>query len=165
MFPTKSVPKARPVSHDNTRAMINTINTLVMTVGTMGLLAAEDVAGAGGEDEGAAADAAPAVEAAATDEAGAAEVTAANGTKVTGFTTHGVDRAVGEGASGAPGVRAGTRPEAILDALRSPKSVQTGVDSQGRPFQIFTGQNARVVVNPESGKIVSVNPTSAAGAH
>jgi RHS repeat-associated protein len=95
----------------------------------------------------------------------ALEITAANGTKIKGLTEHGVDRAIGDGAPGVAGARAGTRPEAILDALKNPESIKSGVDSQGRPFQVFTGQNARVVVNPESGKIVSVNPTSGAGAH
>jgi len=40
----------------------------------------------------------------------------------------------------------------------------SGVDQQGRPFEIFTGKDARVVVNPQSGKVVSVNPMSGAGA-
>jgi len=173
--PSASSPsRPHPTDHSDIDNKINNqITSVILNAFTFGAFAsASEGGGAGGDEassedagaEGAVAEVAGA-EAAATDEAGAAEVTAANGTKVTGFTTHGVDRAVGEGAPGAPGVRAGTRPEAILDALKSPKSVQTGVDSQGRPFQIFTGQNARVIVNPESGKIVSVNPTSAAGAH
>ncbi|WP_428309894.1 FG-GAP-like repeat-containing protein [Hydrocarboniphaga sp.] len=90
---------------------------------------------------------------------GAAEIVAKNGTRIGGFTRHGVDRAIGDAAS-----RAGTKPQAILDALKNPSKIAEGVDKQGRPFQIFTGQNARVVVNPETGQIVSVNPLSRAGA-
>ena len=86
-------------------------------------------------------------------------INASNGTGITGFTTHGVDRAVGDN-----GDRAGTTPQAILDAVQNPQKVTSGVDSQGRPFQIFTGQDARVVVNPKTGKIVSVNPLSGRGA-
>jgi hypothetical protein len=71
----------------------------------------------------------------------------------------------GPPVQGVAGTRAGTRPEAILDALKNPESIKSGVDSLGRPYQVFTGQNARVVVNPQSGKIVSVNPTSGAEAH
>jgi len=82
-----------------------------------------------------------------------------NGTKVNGFTGHGVDRAIGNAAE-----RAGTTPEAILDALKNPLKIVSGVDSQGRPYQIFTGQDARVVVNPQTGNVVSVNPLSGAGA-
>jgi hypothetical protein len=51
-----------------------------------------------------------------------------------------------------------------LDALKNPAKIAEGVDKQGRPFQIFTGGNARVVVNPETGQIVSVNPLSRLGA-
>jgi hypothetical protein len=99
------------------------------------------------------------------EEAAAPEITAADGTKITGFNKHGIDRAVGEGAPGVKGVRAGTRPQAILDALKNPKSIRSGVDAQGRPYKVFTGKDARVVVNPQSGEIVSTNPTSGAGAH
>ena len=86
-------------------------------------------------------------------------VVAQNGTNVSGFTSHGINRAIGDGAE-----RAGTKPEAILDALKNPKQIVSGVDQQGRPFQIFTGQNARVIINPQSGQVVSVNPLSGAGA-
>jgi RHS repeat-associated protein len=92
-------------------------------------------------------------------------IEAANGTVITGFTEHGVDRAIGDAAAGTPGARAGTRPQAILDAIKNPTKVTSGVDSQGRPYQVFTGKDARVVVNPSSGRIVSVNPLSGAGAH
>jgi RHS repeat-associated protein len=88
-----------------------------------------------------------------------AGIVASNGTKITGLTRHGVQRAIGDGAE-----RAGTRPQAILDALKNPKKIVDGIDSQGRPFQIFTGADARVVVNPQTGKIVSINPLSGAGA-
>src|SRR5262249_42861470 len=83
---------------------------------------------------------------------------AKNGTSVKGYVEHGADRAVGNG-----GDRAGTDPQAILDALKNPRSITSGVDAQGRPYQIFVGGNARVVVNPQTGLIVSVNPLSGAG--
>jgi len=79
---------------------------------------------------------------------------------IKGFTKHGIDRAVGDGAK-----RAGTRPEAILDALKNPTKIKSGIDNQGRPFSIYTGRNARVVINPETRQIISVNPLSGAGAH
>jgi hypothetical protein len=88
------------------------------------------------------------------------EIVAQNGTKITGFTKHGIDRVVGDGAK-----RAGVKHEALLDALKNPKKIVSGVDSQGRPFQTFVGENARVVVNPQTGQVVSVNPLSGAGAH
>ena len=86
-------------------------------------------------------------------------IVAANGTKIVGFTRHGINRVIGDTAS-----RAGVKPQAVLAALKNPARITSGVDSAGRPFQIFQGQNARVVVNPQSGRIVSVNPLSGAGA-
>lgn len=93
-------------------------------------------------------------------EKGGAKIIAKDGTEITGFTKHGVDRAIGDG-----GKRAGTKPEAILDAMKNPSKIKEGVDSQGRPFKVFQGENARVVVNPETGKIISTNPLSGAGAN
>jgi len=53
-----------------------------------------------------------------------------------------------------------------LDALKNPiKAIKNGVDPRGRPYRIYQGRDARVVVNPETGQIVSVNPSSAAGTH
>ena len=51
----------------------------------------------------------------------------------------------------------------ILDALKNPNSIKSGVDKLGRPFQTFEGGGARVIVNPETGQIVSVNPIGGAG--
>jgi hypothetical protein len=86
-------------------------------------------------------------------------IVAKNGTKITGFTKHGIERVIGDAAE-----RAGTKPQAILDALQNPLKIETGVDPLGRPFQRFIGQDARVVVNPQTGQVVSVNPLSGAGA-
>jgi hypothetical protein len=86
------------------------------------------------------------------------EIVAQDGTKITGYTEHAVNRAIGDTAE-----RAGTKAQSILDALKNPRKIVSGVDSQGRPFKIFTGQTARVIVNPQTGNIVSVNPLSGAG--
>jgi hypothetical protein len=52
----------------------------------------------------------------------------------------------------------------LLDAIKNPTRVMGGVDDLGRPFKVYTGSDARVVVNLETGKIVSVNPLPGAGA-
>jgi hypothetical protein len=83
-----------------------------------------------------------------------------SGTVVTGLTAHGVDRAIGDLAK-----RAGVKPAAILDALKNPKRIRTGIDQKGRPYEVFHGADARVVVNPQTGKIVSMNPLSRKGAN
>lgn len=88
-----------------------------------------------------------------------AGIVARNGTHVTGLTREGINRAIGDGA-----MRAGVKPQAVLDALKNPTKIVEGIDKLGRPFQIFTGENARVIVNPQTGQIVTMNPLSAAGA-
>ena len=90
--------------------------------------------------------------------AGFSPVKSGTGVVVDGFTTHGLQRAAGDGVK-----RAGTNWAAIKDALVNPRRVSAGVDQYGRPFQVFTGANARVVINPSTGKIVSVNPLGRAG--
>ncbi|MFN8185946.1 MAG: RHS repeat-associated core domain-containing protein, partial [Gaiellales bacterium] len=87
-------------------------------------------------------------------------IVASDGTRINGFTGHGIDRVIGDGAR-----RAGVRPQALLDAIRNPKGIKEGVDDLGRPFKIYTGRDARVVVNPQTGRIVSVNPLSRTGAN
>jgi len=86
--------------------------------------------------------------------------TASDGTEIVGFTRHGINRAIGDGAK-----RAGVRPEALLDTIKNPTNITGGVDDLGRPFKVYTGTNARVVINPETGRIVSVNPRTGAGAN
>jgi len=67
------------------------------------------------------------------------------------FAAHGLERAVGRKVS----------EEAISDALENPlKITQVVYDDLGRPSQRIIGRLAEVAVNPETGKIISVNPTS-----
>ncbi len=48
-----------------------------------------------------------------------------------------------------------------LDALKNPIKVKpVKIDFEGRPSQRYIGKKASVVVNPETNKIISVNPTS-----
>ncbi len=121
---------------------------------------ASDLALPGEEALGAEAEAGGAGGAAAEGAANAGTIVAEDGTEISDITEHGVDRAIGDGAR-----RAGTTPHAILDALRNPERITQGVDSEGRPFNVFYGRDARVIVNPETGRIVPVNPLTAAGAH
>ena len=80
------------------------------------------------------------------------------GVEINRYTSHGVNRAIGDTYK-----RAGTSPSAILDATKNPVKIKSGIDALGRPFEIYTGKDARVVVNPSTGEIVSVNPLSATG--
>jgi RHS repeat-associated protein len=78
-------------------------------------------------------------------------VKTATGTEIKGFTKHGVDRAI----------ERGVKPASIKDAIKNPlKTGQVITDKLGRQSQRYVGKTAEVVVNPETGKIISVNPTS-----
>jgi len=48
-----------------------------------------------------------------------------------------------------------------LDAIRNPLDVRpVKLDSQGRPSQRIIGAKAEIVINPKTGVVVSINPTS-----
>jgi len=58
-------------------------------------------------------------------------------------------------------INRGVRSADELDAIRNPLDVRpVRVDELGRPSQRVVGRKAEVVRNPDTGKIVSVNPTS-----
>jgi len=53
------------------------------------------------------------------------------------------------------------RSKDILDALKKPLKVKpVKVDKNGQSSQRYIGQKATTVINPESLKIISTNPTS-----
>ncbi len=79
----------------------------------------------------------------------------ANGIKITGFAKHGLDRAI----------ERGVKPNTIFDAIKNPlKTGNVVTDQLGRQSQRFVGQFGEVVINPQTGKIISVNPTSSSKA-
>ncbi|HTE02121.1 MAG TPA: PAAR domain-containing protein [Mucilaginibacter sp.] len=78
-----------------------------------------------------------------------------NGVKITGFTDHGLERLYGNEN------RMAVHIDSVSDALKNPLAINDpAVDKNGRTSQRFIGKKAEVVVNPKTGKIVSVNPTS-----
>lgn len=81
----------------------------------------------------------------------AGNATGACGGAVKGTTGHAVNQKINRGVRSAD----------ELDALKNPlKKGPVKVDSQGRNSQRMVGEKAEVVVNPDTHKIVSVNPTS-----
>ena len=82
--------------------------------------------------------------------------TAANGITISGMSAHAVERAIGDG-----GKRLGVNPAAILESLQHPLKIgEVKFDAMGRPSQRFVGDRGTTAINPASGKIVSVHPTS-----
>ncbi len=71
--------------------------------------------------------------------------------KITGFTRHGLNRAI----------QRGVKPQSILDAVKNPLKIGEQItDDLGRVSQRFIGRTSEVVINPQTGKVLSVNPTS-----
>ncbi len=84
-------------------------------------------------------------------------IIAKNGVKVERFTKHGIHRAIGDFK------RVGVKPEGILDALKKPlKICDIKTNNKGLRSQRFIGRFGEVVVNPDTGGIVSVNPIDSA---
>jgi len=80
-----------------------------------------------------------------------AVIKTAAGTEIKGFTKHGVERAI----------ERGVKPAAIHDAIKNPLKVgEVVTDKAGRQSQRYIGKIAETVVNPQTSKIISVNPTS-----
>ena len=70
---------------------------------------------------------------------------------IKGFVDHAVNRAIYRGV----------KPKEILDAIKNPLKVNPiKIDHLGRPSQRLIGKSAEVVINPETKRILSVNPTS-----
>lgn len=68
------------------------------------------------------------------------------GIKITGISEHTVDRAVQRGFDA----------EGAIDALQNPIKIgKIKIDDKGQPSQKYRGKNAEVVINPETGNIIS----------
>lgn len=83
----------------------------------------------------------------------AGEKLAEGATKISikGMTGHAVDQAINRGV----------KPAQILDAIKNPlKVAEAKADALGRQSQKIVGEKATVVVNPETGKVVTAYPTS-----
>ena len=79
------------------------------------------------------------------------EVITSTEIRIMEFTSHGVNRAIERSVA----------PIDILSAVKKPLKVSDiKIDSEGRSSQRFIGKNAEVVINPTTGRIISVNPTS-----
>lgn len=73
------------------------------------------------------------------------------GIGIKGFTKHGLNRAIERKVS----------PKNILNTIKNPIKINnTKTDVLGRQSVRFTGEKSSVIINPNTGKIISVNPVS-----
>lgn len=68
---------------------------------------------------------------------------------------YGVHRAIGDTHK-----RKGVSSSSILDALKNPVKVKEVKVKNQEKSQKFDGKTSSVVINPDTGKIISVNPKS-----
>ncbi|MDF2486734.1 MAG: phage head morphosis protein family [Herbinix sp.] len=74
-----------------------------------------------------------------------------NGTEITNISKHAVDRAIERNVSAA------NTKEALLNPL---KTGRIKISDNGLPSQKYIGEKATVSINPDTGVIIQVNPTS-----
>ncbi len=74
-----------------------------------------------------------------------------NGIKMTSVSKHAIDRAIGRN------VAADSAKEALLNPLKVSK---IRIDDKGLPSQKYIGEKATCSINPDTGLLIQVNPTS-----
>lgn len=86
----------------------------------------------------------------------------ADGLEVKGYTSHFVDRVIGQQSSDSPPrkkVRNGVNYKDIEDALKNPKSIGPIVEKDnGNRSKLYFGKNAAVSYNPDTQELVQVQP-------
>lgn len=84
---------------------------------------------------------------------------ASDGTKVSGYTTHFIDRVIGQTSTPHKGMRMGVTVEQALDALQNPTNVVPEFVN-GEHRKVYAGSAAKVTMNAE-GQMIQANPWGA----
>ncbi len=83
---------------------------------------------------------------------------AVNGLEIKGYTTHFVDRVIGQTSTSHAGMRTGVSVEDALDTLLHGQPQPITIRKNGKRSQKFKGQNNAVTVNPDTGLLIQTNP-------
>ena len=86
-------------------------------------------------------------------------VTAVNGVKVQGFSTHFIDRVIGQTAEPRPGKRQGVPVDDILETILHGTAGRIRADDNGDKGQLILGNKCAVTINPTTGNLIQTNPT------
>lgn len=84
--------------------------------------------------------------------------TAINGVKVEGFTTHFIDRVLGQTSTPHEGMRLAVPVDAALDTVLHGTPGKVRVNDRGQTSQQITGKTNVVTINPETGVLIQTNP-------
>lgn len=85
-------------------------------------------------------------------------VTAANGVKVQGFSTHFIDRVIGQTSEPHPRKRQGVPVDDALEALLHGEVGTIRVDDERGKSQKIRGAKCSVTINPDTGRLIQTNP-------
>lgn len=84
--------------------------------------------------------------------------TAINGVGIKGYTSHFVDRIIGQTSTPHKGMRTGVKVEDVLHALQNGEAKPILTRADGKQSQQIIGSNNVVTINPKTGKLVQTNP-------
>ena len=85
--------------------------------------------------------------------------TAKNGSVIENFTTHFIDRVIGQTADAHPGMRQGVKIEDVMDALLDPVEISLPkVMPDGDVRQVLKGKRASVVISIRDKRLIQTNP-------
>lgn len=85
-------------------------------------------------------------------------IAAKDGVVIRGYTTHFIDRIIGQTAEPHPGMRQGVSVEAVKDALLNADKIRETRHKSGKISRQYFGKQASSVVSPEEGLLIQANP-------
>lgn len=86
-------------------------------------------------------------------------ITTSKGTKISSYTTHFIDRVIGQTSTSHEGMRLGTSIADIKDALENPMRVsEVIIMKDGDVRQNYFGENASVVISIRDNKVIQATP-------
>ena len=85
-------------------------------------------------------------------------ITAVNGLEIKGYTSHFVDRIIGQTSTPHKGMRTGVKIQDVLNTLRNGEIKPIRTRADGKQSQQIIGINNVVTVNPETGWLIQTNP-------
>lgn len=84
--------------------------------------------------------------------------TTKNGVEIKGYTSHFIDRVVGQTSTPHKGMRTGVTVEDVLDTLLYGEPQPISIRKDGKQSQKIKGQNNAVTINPKNGLLIQTNP-------
>ena len=85
-------------------------------------------------------------------------IAAKDGVVIRGYTTHFIDRIIGQTAEPHPGMRQGVSVEAVKDALLNADKIRETRHKSGKISRQYFGKQASSIVSPKEGLLIQANP-------